>query len=318
MCRVRLLAIPVIGVFASVAPAESNPSRARGDAARSAIDPTSPRLIVFRVANECEDAGRIRAVEQVDPRDLPAGAFNWRRRDRSCSDGAIAAAPKLGPRYSLVGTWSPRAGEPGVHYYFYDLDLRHPDVVRNYRALRKAQRREARNDYWFWKYEFDDRERREKLKSTNQRATSAGVRELQAGEYRQASLTLTLATELDHGDSASRIHLAQARMALGHDREAAKVLRRALQLQPKLASLQLDLERCYPEPDTFDEQIDALAKRVKRGRSPSAEEWFLLGYFEFQRNRIDAAYAAFKRAARGLGRDDLTRRYLKLTKPAAR
>ena len=140
---------------------------------------------------------------------------------------------------------------------------------------------------------------------------------MRAGRFRAALVALTLAGELNQGDAACRLHLAQTRVALGHDKEAAEVLRRALQLQPKLVAMPLNLDRYYPEPENFASDIDALATRLAQ-RQATADEYFLLGFMQFQRGNFDAAYAAFEHTAAEMPKDELTQSYLQLTKPASR
>jgi tetratricopeptide (TPR) repeat protein len=100
--------------------------------------------------------------------------------------------------------------------------------------------------------------------------------------------------------------------------EAAKNLRHALELQPKLVPMRLRLEQYYPREEDFDSQVDALAERVSSKPAASADDYFLLGFMEFQRGRLEQAQAAFLQAARGLPKDDRVQMYLELTRPAAR
>lgn len=163
--------------------------------------------------------------------------------------------------------------------------------------------------------EIDTAERTERLMAGHARALDTAIEQLRAGDYSRAVAGLTMAAKLDHGDPACRIHLAQARLALGHYDEAAKALRRALQLQPKLAYVDLKLDKYYPAGTTMASFGDSLASWAAVNEH-SAEVSFLQGYVEYQRGRTDAAYAAFEKAAEGLRGDDLTRDFLSLTKPS--
>jgi tetratricopeptide (TPR) repeat protein len=163
--------------------------------------------------------------------------------------------------------------------------------------------------------EVDTAQRTERLLAGHDRALDTAIEQLRAGDYSHAVAALTMAAKLDHGDPACRIHLAQARLALGHYDEAAKVLRRALQLQPKLAYVDLRLDKYYPPGTTMGSLGDVLATWAAANEH-SAEVSFLQGYIEYQRGRLDAAYTAFEQASEGLPGDDLTRDYLSLTKPA--
>ena len=163
--------------------------------------------------------------------------------------------------------------------------------------------------------EIDTAERTERLLARHAESLDAALRHLRAGEYSRAVAGLTLAAKLNQGDPACRIHLAQARLALGHYDEAAKVLRRALQLQPKLVYVDLKLDQYYPAGTTLSLLGDGLASWTA-GNDHTPEVSFLQGFIEHQRGRTDAAYAAFLKAAEGLPSDDLTRDDLSLTKPA--
>lgn len=161
----------------------------------------------------------------------------------------------------------------------------------------------------------EDRARRlERLGSAHQRSLNLGLEQLRNGDYSKAVIAFSLAADLDQGDPSCRIHLAQARVALGHYEEAAETLRRALQLQPKLAYMDLNLAGYLPSEAAFGEQIEKLAERV-RSRAASAELHFLLGYLRFQRGDYGAAHESFAVASRTLRNDELTRTYLTITKP---
>ena len=312
----RLLTASVIVLTAVTAFADTKPTRTRAKSDATHAKADRGAVVVVRVT-EGSDDGALRAVEVVDPRNLPANLFDPQRK-RTVNPQLAAGAPRLGRQYELIDTWTPDSARSAVHYYIYQMDLSDPMVARNWQELHRVQQLEARRDYWTRRYDQLDQARRARLIRSNQRATMVGLDQLRAGDYRQAILSFTLATELDNGDPACRIHLAQARIAVGHDAEAAAVLRRALQLQPKLVPMQLGLDEYYPESDVFDAQVDALGRRLAERKDVTAEEWFLLGFFEFQRDRLDRAHVAFARAAAGLPKDDLLRQYLTITKPAAR
>ena len=256
-------------------------------------------------------ADRLEVVEPGGVHRPPTRAYPWFVTDKRGANGA----PLVGPDYELVQTVTPNPMIPQLTYYVY-LNVSDPGAVRNYRELQRAQRAEARAaaaEQW---NERDMARRQQRLLRGHDEATEDGLMALRDGDYRRAVVALTLAAEMDEGDPACRIHLAQARVGLGHDAEAAKALHRALELQPKLVPMDLHLAQYYPRERVFTEQVDALAERVTRNANASAEEYFLLGFMEFQRGRTDRAHAAFERAARGLPRDDELQVFLALTKPA--
>lgn len=280
----------------------------------SAFGGAPPRLLVLRVWESSDPGLPLRRVDVVDP---------WFVRDLLDSDVLVepaeedaAMAPRLGPGYRLMQTFTPDPREPRLRYYFYHFDMGDPFVARNFRELQRAERAEDRQARAERRAERAWERRRMQLLRSNYEVTRMGLAELQAGQYRQAVITLTRAAELDHSDAASRLHLAQARLALGHDAEAAAALRRALELQPKLVPMELELEATYPSPADFAAQVDALAARLLVNPRATADEYFLLGFMEFQRGRMDQAHAAFRKARRGLPDDEHLEMYLDLTKPA--
>jgi tetratricopeptide (TPR) repeat protein len=206
----------------------------------------------------------------------------------------------------------------GERYYFYHLDLGHPDTVRNWQDLQRAEREEARQAAAEAQNLHQWQRRKLQLLRANSQATEAGIAALRAGKFREALIALTRAADLDEGDPICRIHLVQARVALGHDAEAARVLRRALELQPKLVSLRLNLETYYAEPGVLDDHVNALKTRVKRRRNAPHDLHFLLGFLEFQRGHYDDAYGQFARIASAEPGDEYVQKYLELTRPAGR
>lgn len=159
--------------------------------------------------------------------------------------------------------------------------------------------------------------RAERSLSQHERAVHSGTDLLRQGEYARAVVTLTLAAKLNHGDPACRVHLAQARLALGHYDAAGRALRRAMELQPKLVYIDLQLARYYPAPGDFAQFTQRLAGHLKTAEAPSADQFFLLGYLEFQRGRFAEAHDAFSRADRRRPGDEAVQAFLEITRPAA-
>lgn len=181
-----------------------------------------------------------------------------------------------------------------------------------YRALRYAQRKERERRF----NRQDMAQRKECLLDQHEQALAAGLRRLKEGQTARATVALTLAAKLNQGDPACRIHLAQARLAQGHYLEAALVLRRALQLQPKLVYADLHLQDYYSTEDALANYTEKLAAWLE-GNQARVEVYFLLGFLEFQRGDFDAAHAAFEQVGETMPDDDLTRAYLEITKPPA-
>lgn len=157
--------------------------------------------------------------------------------------------------------------------------------------------------------------RKARALSKHELALYQGLDELKAGAPDRAVISLTLAARLNQADPACRIHLAQARLALGHYTEAAFALQRALELQPMLLYHHLALETYYPSPDTLDRSVADLSSRLRQERM-RPEVWMLLGYLEYQRGDFSAAYEALTIAAKQMPNDDRVRDLLSITRPA--
>jgi len=159
-------------------------------------------------------------------------------------------------------------------------------------------------------------EREARILSRHEQAVRDGVQHLRAGNYRRAVLDLTLAARLNQGDPASRIHLMQARLACGHYLEAARALRRALELQPRLAYLNLRLGSYFPRDGDLPTFVKGLREWIGTNRAP-ADVHFLLGFLELQRGQYESAYEAFRQADRLRPGDRLTGELLSVSQPVA-
>lgn len=275
--------------------------------------PPRPAVLVVRAARPPAAADEQPQFSVLTPRDSAQHTFatlddaqrmvEWRH-----------GVPQI-PAYRLMDAYWPEGRSRQVRHFVF-LDLNNPNAVRQWRALQRAARQERRAGESEARGMVEFERRGERLLSANAQANQDGVAELRAGEYREALVTFALAAELNHGDPVARLHLAQARVALGHDAAAAEALLRALELQPRLALLRLELADYYPDPDEFTDHIDALSERVTARHSATGDEWFLLGFFRFQAGAVEAAHTALLQArARGCRADTLVR-LLEITKPA--
>ena len=188
-----------------------------------------------------------------------------------------------------------------------------PLTAREYRELYRARRSELRKDEEHQRAVRETDERTQRILSQHERALRSGVQLLQTGETQRAVVALTLAAKLNHGDPACRVHLAQARLALGHYREGGLALRRGLELQPHLVYLDLHLSDYYAEPESLNTYTDKLRTWTEQNKA-GWEEYFLLGFFEFQRGAFAASHEAFARVAALRPKDDLAQSYLEITK----
>lgn len=122
-------------------------------------------------------------------------------------------------------------------------------------------------------YNYRDMQQREdKLVAQSAKALKAGVEKLRAGEYNQAIAPLTMSAKMNQGDPASRIHLAQARLARGDYVLAGKLLRRALELQPNLIYADLHLDQYYPQIGTLQKIASAMDEKVRAAERADAED----------------------------------------------
>lgn len=186
-------------------------------------------------------------------------------------------------------------------------------VHESYTVIRNEQRRD-----WRLKYNSDDtRQRRDRLLSAHEKALRSGVMHLRSGNARKAMIALSMAAELNKSDPACRIHLMQAQLALGHVDSAATTLRRALELQPKLAYLDLNLAASFSSAEQWEKCVESVSTDKLK---PAAQRdvRFLIGFLQFQRGEYDKAHRAFVTAAQLGQRDELTQKYLQLTRPAGR
>jgi tetratricopeptide (TPR) repeat protein len=281
--------------------------------ARSVQEPirAQPAVLILRVTDEPAQEPPSRHLAIVQPRGLrsiPMAA------DRRSIQYAEDGTPDLGPGYELVRT-SQADLQPNTHYYVYNVDFYNPMFAQRWSEFQRVQRAEARQARAEARNLRGWEKRKQQLLDAAGRATQEGVEHLRAGEYRDAVVSLTRAADLDQGDPACRIYLTLARVALGHDDDAAKVLRRALDLQQRLVAMTLGLERYYPHEEDFAMQVDALAQRVAGAADAGAGDYFLLGFMEFQCGWLDEAYAAFCRAERQRPKDRLIQTYLDITRP---
>lgn len=270
-----------------------------------------PAVLILRVAEEPGPQPPSRRLSIVQPRGLrrvPLAA------DRRAIEFADDGTPDLGPGYELLRTSQPDR-QANLHYYVYSVDFNNPMFAERWSEFQRVQRADARQAHAEARNIEGWARRKQQLLDAAGQATQEGVDQLRGGQYRAAVISLTRAADLDQGDPACRIYLALARVALGHDDDAAKVLRRALDLQPRLVPMTLRLGQYYPHEEDFIVQVDALAERVAGNPQADARDYFLLGFMEFQCGWLDEAHAAFGDAARQRPKDALLQTYLDITRP---
>ncbi len=268
-------------------------------------------------------AGTVAAPEPAEPVAMPTAGGATSAKIKHVADVAIArhrpahrqprpARPPAAryPRCRPHGPYDPHmprgyGGQPySPDQWRRYWDNRY-DAWRRYDRLERAHRFNVR----------DVRQRRRKLLRQHEQTLSAGLARLKAGDTSRAIAALRLAGELNQGDPACRIHLAQARLERGQYGKAAEALRAALRLQPRLAYADLHLDRYYARSGTLAAATEKLRAYLRVNPAPP-DYYFLLGFLEYQRGHLEAAHAAFRHVAAAWPRDALTRTCLDLTSPA--
>ena len=121
-----------------------------------------------------------------------------------------------------------------------------------------------------------------------------GVKLFQQGQYQKAADTFQLASETDQGDPVTRIYAGHSLFALGRYRDAVRNLRRAFELQPRIAYLTFDIRGDYDDPARFEQQLVALGKALDLSpRDP--DRLFLMGYVHYYTGQRSASYRFFSR-----------------------
>jgi tetratricopeptide (TPR) repeat protein len=126
-------------------------------------------------------------------------------------------------------------------------------------------------------------------------AMETGVKAFRAGDYSLAAKQFVLAASLNQGDAACRLHAAHAMVALGRYDEAALTTRRALQLQPKIAFLLLDIRGQYADPNDFAAHYQKLKETTEKTAN-DGNLWFLLGFYQFFSDRATEAFRSLQKA----------------------
>jgi hypothetical protein len=145
-----------------------------------------------------------------------------------------------------------------------------------------------------------------------------GLAAFRQGDYATAVKQFILAANQNQGDPASRLHAAHALVALGHYDEAAPAVRRAIQLQPQLVYLSIDIRADYGVQQDFDVHYAKL-KAAAEQQADHPDLWFLLGYYQFFSGRAQEAYSSLKKSDELAPSSRTTQRLLdaaKLSAPA--
>jgi tetratricopeptide (TPR) repeat protein len=147
------------------------------------------------------------------------------------------------------------------------------------------------------------------LASKHDALMQEGLADFKHGRYEEAAWHFAAAADVQQGDAASRLLAGQAWLAAGEYAEAARHIRRGIELQPQIAGLPLNLRHEYGIPADFDAQVADLAAEAQ-AQQTSAELWWLLGYEQFFSGDRAAARASFRRAYSLNPRDPLVLKFL--------
>jgi Flp pilus assembly protein TadD len=147
-------------------------------------------------------------------------------------------------------------------------------------------------------------------------AMARGHAAFRSGDYATALRDFLLAATLNQGDPTSRICAAHARVAAGDYEPAARLLRRAFELQPKIMYLPLDVRTAYGDLGDFQKHRRAL--RHAAGAEPEhGDLWFVLGYMYFFSDDLTKAARTLAHAAELLPDDALVARLADLARAGA-
>jgi tetratricopeptide (TPR) repeat protein len=129
---------------------------------------------------------------------------------------------------------------------------------------------------------------------THRDLLNRGLEQFRAGAYGQAARLFVAAADKNREDAASRLHAAQALLAVGMYDQALTHVRRAFELQPLLMQLPLDLANDYGRKADYEEHLAALEAHV-RDDPTDADAAVLLAYARFFSARPQDAAEALRR-----------------------
>ncbi len=141
-----------------------------------------------------------------------------------------------------------------------------------------------------------------------------GLELFRKGRYHEAASAFKLAADTHHGDPASRLYAAHALFAIGRYKEAVEFLRRAFELQPKIAMLTYDIRDDYGNTGDFERQVEAIEKALLRSPK-SFERLVVLGYVRYYTAQRDEAFVLLNRADKLYPKDALVGKLIENCRP---
>ena len=167
-------------------------------------------------------------------------------------------------------------------------------------------------NYGYWEYQGDARTN--SLVSGALTSRDRGLAAFRDGRYREAADAFRLACETNQGDPAAELYAGHALFAIGRYHDGVKYLRRALELQPRIAFLTFDMRDDYRDRTEFEQQFKALEEALRI--APRDEDrLFMLGYVLYYGGQRDRAYEPFARLLRIDPRDSVARRLMEACQP---
>ena len=216
--------------------------------------------------------------------------FNFPDPDRPWGRGRYLDPRRHRPRYDAGRYRGYRRYYDDAYTYRYGVPYRDDDYDYEFERAYRQGLADGRN---FERFEIQA----ERGLSAYRRAMGDGHAAFGAGDYGLAARNFILAARLNQGDPAARICAAHAQVALGHYDPAMRLLRRAFELQPRLAYLPIDIRKAYGQAGDFTKHVATLRAAVKADPH-DARLCFLLGYYYFFSNEMERAAEMLGEAAR--------------------
>jgi len=243
-----------------------------------------------------------------------------------------ADRPTTKPAPAQRAAWADGYQEtPAAAGFYYYPGRRLPRSEREWSDYRYFEGRPSR--YGYGRYDFGDgyagswfrhgfmkgyntgqfdktaTERQERVLTHAHGHLERGLECFREGKYREAADAFKLAAESNQGDPAARLYAAHALFTTGQYREAVKYLRRAFELQPKIALLDFDIRDDYGRKADFDQHLQAL-ETASRQAPDNIDRLITLGYVRYYTHQRDNAYEALAKAAKLDTRDRLVQRLI--------
>jgi tetratricopeptide (TPR) repeat protein len=221
--------------------------------------------------------------------------------------------------YRRYGSWYHRRYRGGDRRYFYDdytyrFGVPYGDPFEN--DLEQAYRQGVSDGRNYERFDIQA----ERGLDSYLGAMADGHEAFFQGRYGRAARFFLLAAELNQGDPSARLCAAHCETALRHYAPAARLLQRALELQPRLVYLPLDIRSAYGVGGDFERHLAAL-KTAVQSDPDHAGLHLLYGYYQYFSGRPADAARAVTRAAE-LAPDDRTvarfARAVSMSVPASR